>query len=53
MSLYRIALVVFLVATGLLFLFELGRVTEVIAGIAAWVAAALLVFGEAKDRNAV
>lgn len=42
MSLYRIALVVFLGAVGLLFLFGLGRTVEVIAGVAALVAGVLL-----------
>lgn len=44
MSLYRIALAVFLVTVGLLYVFGLGRTAEVIAGVAALVAGALLVF---------
>lgn len=42
MSLYRIAMIVFLATVGLLFLFGLGRTAEVIAGVAALVAAVLL-----------
>jgi len=43
MSLYRIALAVFLIAVGLLFVFNLGRGTQVVAGIAALVAGVLLI----------
>jgi hypothetical protein len=46
MSLYQIALIVFLIAVGLLFVFGLGHVVQVIAGIAALVAAVMLLVGK-------
>jgi len=51
MSLYRIALIVFFSAVGLLFLFEFGRVTQIIAGISALVCAVLLIVEEAQTNN--
>ena len=42
MSLYNIALVTFFFAIGLLFLFDFGRVVQVIAGISALVCGVLL-----------
>lgn len=46
MSLYKIALTVFLITVGLMFLFTLGRTATVIAGVAALVAGVLLVIGD-------
>lgn len=51
MSLYRISLILFLAAIGFLFIFDEGRSVQMIAGIAALVCAALLVFGEADNRT--
>lgn len=48
MSAYRIASIVFFAAIGLHFLFDLGRVTELVAGVAALVAGALLLFTAEK-----
>ena len=42
MSLYRIALAVFLIGFGLVLVFGLGRTAEVVAGIGALVAGALV-----------
>lgn len=48
MSAYRIALIVFFAAIGCYFLFDLGRVAEVVAGVAALIAGALLLFSGEK-----
>lgn len=42
MSIYQIALAVFLIVVGLMYLFGLDRVWEVVAGVAALVAGVLL-----------
>lgn len=53
MSVYRIALAVFLAAIGLVFVFGLGRTAEVVAGVAALVAAVCLLIEGANTRPTV
>lgn len=50
--LYRIALAVFLVTFGLVLIFGLGRTAEIIAGIAALIAGALIAL-EANNGSRV
>lgn len=50
MSLYHISLIVFFVTIGLAFVFGLNGVTQLIAGIAAFVCAGLLAFNTADRR---
>lgn len=51
MSAFKISLIVFFAAIGLLFILGLGRVTEIIVGVSALVCAGTLLFGDSTART--